>query len=161
MPREVHVMVHMAALPSLSAEVVAQKTTLSQHLSQWHHTKHHARARRHGAGISIRVRCDVTETGKQPCSVFCCAVCSNGVQVERVSLLELEVSIACLLQQEKDLTEVQKEEQQGTALQHFVDSDLFFVDKVTLLPFAHPHVELRSNADPPLCRQGMSTQPLL
>lgn len=35
-----------------------------------------------------------------------------------------------LLQLENDLTEVQKEEQQGTALQHFVDSDLFFVDKV-------------------------------
>lgn len=42
------------------------------------------------------------------------------------------------MQLEQDLTTNQKEEQQGTALQHFGDSALFFVDKVTLqavLPF--------------------------
>ena len=72
--------------------------------------------------------------------MFCCAVCTHSVQVERVSLFKLSVSIAYVLQLEKAVSEVQKEEQHGTALQHFVDSDLFFVDKVTLLPFAHPHV---------------------
>ena len=88
-------------------------------------------------------------------------MCSHSVQVGRVCLLELIVSIYCVLQLEKDLTASQKEEQQGTALQHFVDSDLFFVDKVTLWPFAHPHVRFSSKADPPLYRQGTSTQPLL
>jgi len=34
------------------------------------------------------------------------------------------------LQLEEDISQQQKEEQQGTALQSFSDSNLFFVDKV-------------------------------
>ena len=112
-----------AALPSFLDVVQRSNSVVILQFgseTRCHPQRHLAKAKKLGAETSIQVR-------------YVCTRAFAARWVWRAFAYNAVLTCHCAdMQLEQDLTTAQKEEQQGTALQHFCDSALYFVDKVRL-----------------------------